>query len=628
MINVQNFSMPPKNLSEEQKLIAEESFLIKMLLLAGPGTGKTHTLIHRLKYLILQEGLEPYQEVLVLSFSRAAVAEIRSRVSIVAENEKFDDFRFLNVWTFDSFATRLLLASGIDNDLSSLDYDSRIALAVNQLQDENSETSNLLSSLKHVIVDEIQDLVGVRARLVQQILKKINGGFTLTGDPAQGIFDYLVRQKTEGPSSIEFITWVRENWKGILKERALLDNFRANFRIAKIESNIRPLALSSPGTGSDSYRNLRKVVSELESAGSIKEPSVDILTPDKRKVAVLCRTNAEALFAAYALKRSGLPAIIPANAEEKGLPVWIGRVLSKCAMPRIHQARFAEYWATEIGDTYELKKDNAWELLKGVEGREQQDLDLALLRSRLRQGVNWAFDSEAQKFQKNILVTTIHQAKGREYDQVVIIPSESSGKLNDVEAIEEARILYVAATRAKENLVRLERAGFPVFIHKSQLSGRQRYLSANRLNQHLFEVGVHGDIQEESFVNNTLFQNTSQIDRIQDLLWENILPGMQLLILHEKNNLQDRFILAMINPVSNRPIPLALMDNGFKQDLENNLRSFSKEGTAKFKKQMDNIIIIERKTIILPPYPLFVPEPYATSGFCIGLTVKGLIQID
>ena len=50
------------------------------LVSAAAGTGKTHTLAGRLTWLVEGEGLSAGDEVLVLSFSRAAVAELRRRI--------------------------------------------------------------------------------------------------------------------------------------------------------------------------------------------------------------------------------------------------------------------------------------------------------------------------------------------------------------------------------------------------------------------------------------------------------------------------------------------------------------------------------------------------------------------
>lgn len=56
-----------------------------------------------------------------------------------------------------------------------------------------------------------------------------------------------------------------------------------------------------------------------------------------------------------------------------------------------------------------------------------------------------------------ILVSTIHKVKGLEYDNVVVLPSRmsfgGSGTEIEANAAEEARLLYVALTRAKSRLV-------------------------------------------------------------------------------------------------------------------------------------------------------------------------------
>jgi DNA helicase-2/ATP-dependent DNA helicase PcrA len=50
----------------------------KLLILAGPGTGKTFTLIHRIKN-IIKSGVHP-EKILCLTFSDAAATEMRTRI--------------------------------------------------------------------------------------------------------------------------------------------------------------------------------------------------------------------------------------------------------------------------------------------------------------------------------------------------------------------------------------------------------------------------------------------------------------------------------------------------------------------------------------------------------------------
>lgn len=76
----------PKGLTETQKKIVCTPANTGMLVLAGPGTGKTHTLVHRVLHLVQQQGLVPYSDLLVLSFSRTAIAEIRQRISVMVSS--------------------------------------------------------------------------------------------------------------------------------------------------------------------------------------------------------------------------------------------------------------------------------------------------------------------------------------------------------------------------------------------------------------------------------------------------------------------------------------------------------------------------------------------------------------
>src|SRR4051812_47627024 len=91
------------NLSAPQREIVEASVDARLLVLAGPGSGKTHVLVARMNHLLEEESLGAGQEILVLSFTRAVVAELRRRAAGDSGRS-----RFVRPTTFDSFATRLL----------------------------------------------------------------------------------------------------------------------------------------------------------------------------------------------------------------------------------------------------------------------------------------------------------------------------------------------------------------------------------------------------------------------------------------------------------------------------------------------------------------------------------------
>ena len=72
--------------------------------------------------------------------------------------------------------------------LGQLNYNTRISLAVELF----NKHQDLLEQYKHIIVDEVQDLVKERARMVLAIIRNIpeSSGVTLLGDACQSIYDY------------------------------------------------------------------------------------------------------------------------------------------------------------------------------------------------------------------------------------------------------------------------------------------------------------------------------------------------------------------------------------------------------------------------------------------------------
>ena len=195
---------------ENQETIIRLSPDERTIVNAGPGTGKTWTLIEKLKYMLNDQNVSP-ENILVLCFSRAAVEVIRDRLKAAAEKDELPmNWHMVDVRTFDSFATYLLswAKENIPEQLPEKyalechSYDDRISEATNLFQKQE----DLLAGYQHVIVDEVQDLVGVRAQLVLSLLNALpeDCGFTLLGDSCQGIYDYLSDADKTIMSSTEF----------------------------------------------------------------------------------------------------------------------------------------------------------------------------------------------------------------------------------------------------------------------------------------------------------------------------------------------------------------------------------------------------------------------------------------
>jgi len=64
-------------LTKEQRRIVELDVAARTIVVAGPGAGKTHTLIHRAAALVAMDVAA--SAVLVLSFTNAVIGELRRR---------------------------------------------------------------------------------------------------------------------------------------------------------------------------------------------------------------------------------------------------------------------------------------------------------------------------------------------------------------------------------------------------------------------------------------------------------------------------------------------------------------------------------------------------------------------
>ncbi|MBW2584342.1 MAG: UvrD-helicase domain-containing protein, partial [Deltaproteobacteria bacterium] len=109
-----------------------------LLIIAGPGTGKTHTLTHRIAHLIMKKGVSP-QHVLAVTFTNKAAQEMRARLNSLMG----DPPALPLVATFHSFCFNILNDQKIKPG-GIVDEDHRkaiIAEAVKQVQAKGKKVS-------------------------------------------------------------------------------------------------------------------------------------------------------------------------------------------------------------------------------------------------------------------------------------------------------------------------------------------------------------------------------------------------------------------------------------------------------------------------------------------------------
>lgn len=437
----QTSGSPAIGLNEAQRSVAEASPEARLLVTAGPGTGKTHTLIARIGVLIDRFGLSPGSEILALSFSRAAVREIRQRTAAFG-----GDVRYVRALTFDSFATQLLSECDPDGGWTSGDFDARIQCAVELLR-RDPVAKDQLSHVGHVLVDELQDLVGVRADLVKEILNSMDGGFTLFGDPAQGIYNFQLQGPARVEGSAVLYRWVRQRFGDTLEEHTIQENQRALTAAAK---RALPFGarLNEDSADFEQIRyDLRTLMYELPLFGNL-DSCAGQLHGLPGRTAVLCLNNGQALMISRALQEVGTAHVLQRSATERSVPQWVAIVLEGLEHTRIGKSSFAK----RVEDAgIALSSEVAWRLIKRAEGARGDSLELARLAARLAAGN--IPDDLSERSAEPLTISTVHRAKGLEFDRVLV--TDGRAPLDDEErwtAAEEARVLYVALTRPRKEL--------------------------------------------------------------------------------------------------------------------------------------------------------------------------------
>ncbi|SDJ90023.1 UvrD/REP helicase N-terminal domain-containing protein [Lentzea albidocapillata subsp. violacea] len=479
-------------LTSHQLTVVTSAWDTKQLVTAPAGGGKTTTLCLRIGHLIAQEGLRP-AEIVVLTFSRAAVRRLRMLLSRTVPAG-----RRVRVQTFDSWATSLLIDLGYEQDeLAGLGFDVRIERAATVVEDVQFEDLGRVVP-RHVVIDEVQDLIGIRRDMVESLLDRVTeAGFTVVGDPAQSIYGFQVPESKQRAEEVgRFFEWVRATYGDDLTERKLSGNFRAvtdEARVAlKYGPRLRELTENPAVDPAPLLRELRTALLNevLPVDGLDTEFVQQSLRSFDGTVAVLARDNAEVLSLSEQLGRHGIAhGVQQASRAVGAAPTWIVDLLHSTGAGVLDRAGF-DAVRPDVAAPGSLDETEVWELLRGVAGAPRNRLDLGALRRVVSDGR--LPDELTARGRPKIVVSTVHRAKGLEFDRVLISGlTESSVRVREPDPADEARLLYVAMTRAREDMYRL-----PAPDTRHLRKGRTLFRPVGRWFvggfQHFVRVGIEG----------------------------------------------------------------------------------------------------------------------------------------
>ena len=648
---------PPIKYSNEQLDIITGPASARLLVEAGPGTGKTEVLVARVAHLISEKHL-PASSILLMSFTRSAVTEMKSRVSNRCDGK---DVAFLNAMTMDSLMFRIGKDLGRDTQSLFESFEGNVEAALTALRAGNPHVSQFFSSLRHVIIDEAQDVLGERADFTCALIGLLGAtcGMTVAGDPLQSIYGFTIED--DELKDDEVVPPPTRLWSSLVGSDMSFERKRlgAIYRVAPGPlrthfETIRPLVPENGKADNSTYTALKKAieegkqpVTEQDLAGQANLFGKLVKPSDM----VLFRFKFQSLLAAHKTERvcrlrfSEYPPVI--------FP-WLAclfhdRDIEKA--PFISKSDFNSLWVERIeqlDDRYALLRcghsaDSAWSILEILAPKLEGHVDLIKIRtlaSRSKPPLELTmpdFGIDGPVF------GTIHSAKGRESSGVHLFlpdhndPYHDERRGNPEEQIaEECRVLYVGATRPRERFY----VGNTVFNHreiprrlmsfrngrKAMTAGRYRKTSLFRI-----QVGLRNDFQTHDIVARERIGNESAEELQMALVeWsaEIMSTGKLLPFRMTKIQQQDNDIYHVV--LQNRV--LMRSTSSFSEELRSAVRKVGQN----IRRDTFPPDVIEHgyffgvRTVALPPDSDelgLLSKPFSKSGFYLAPLLSGYPRI-
>ena len=444
-------------LSKRQKEIIDDHESRCIVVAAGPGSGKTRVLVHKLASLLLLEDVK-HEQLLMLTFSRAAATEFKQRLMQLIGNAA----HFVEIKTFHSYCFDLL--GRVGNLDEAGDVVKQAAEMINNGEVEPNRISKTV-----LVIDEAQDMSKDDYALVTALMKANEEMRVIAvGDDDQNIYEfrgsnsrYLYElTQTEHSRFIE----MTENYRSL---RHIVDT--ANDFARNIRQRIKSTPIISMSQEDGEVRIVKHPYEILEKKVYMYQPILENVTrllgsnaskeadASSRKknetISILTQTNEEAVIMLALLHSHNIKAKLVQSMD--GLRFWnlaevryflkkIDQGIKETKSPIIPD----DIW--EAAKQQTVQKYASSQALPYLRRSLQifEQTNRAKYYSDLREFV---FESSVEDFcdisKSDIVVSTIHKAKGHEFDHVLMLITHPEHPTDDI-----LRRYYVGMTRAKRTL--------------------------------------------------------------------------------------------------------------------------------------------------------------------------------
>ncbi len=447
-LSEEQFERIIKDLSTEQLEVVKDNKSKNILVAAGPGSGKTRVLVHKVAHLLLLEDIKP-EQFLMLTFSRPAALEFKTRLRKLVGRMAYD----VDIFTYHGFAFQL------QGRMGDLERSENVLEQMTEAINKREIPLERLLSKSVMVVDEFQDVSRAEYEFMKTISKMAGDiRIIVVGDDDQNIYEFR-------GASIKYMREFAERYAA--KIYCLTTNYRARQNLLKFSNRF----LTDQITSARVKKDVELVAHQKENGKIeiVRHHSDQLILPLLEHIkrikpsgtaCVLTHSNEEAVLMTTLLRQEGLPARLIVHKEGFAL-----RDLLEIRW-------FTHKILTAVQDGSGLIAEETWRQTKtnlATAFSQSSNLDLVNRvidqfdqvnpRKFKSQWLSYLSECRIEDFyfpeKEVILVSTMHKAKGKEFDNVFLLLDRYP-----LTTEEKKRVLYVAMTRAKENL----------YIHTNSIS--------------------------------------------------------------------------------------------------------------------------------------------------------------
>ena len=437
------------SLDSKQLQIINDKQSNYIVVAAGPGSGKTRVLVHKLASLLLMENVK-HEQLLMLTFSRSAATEFKKRLMELIGNAA----HFVEIKTFHSYSFDLLGKQGNLTDAKEV-----VRQAAEMIESREVEEQKIAKSV--LVIDEAQDMGDDDYRLVRALMNRNEEMRVIAvGDDDQNIYGFRGSDSKYLKSLIvDFGATLYEmttNYRSAQKIVTFSNQF-ASLLPARMKKNPCTAFCHEPGTlevHQYNHNGFLLPLADLVAQAHTTDGTTCVLTT----------TNEEALQMSFLLQQRGIHTRLVQSLDGfcffqlaeiryflKLLPGDTKSTLPKTIWDQAKERTLQAYSSSTCIDAVKCFFDDFEKTHRTI---YYSDLKEFLLESNI--------EDFASVDRRTVFISTIHKAKGREFDTVHLVASRTLKEGSEAESL---RALYVGITRAKKRL--FIHTGSDLFAHMS-----------------------------------------------------------------------------------------------------------------------------------------------------------------